>query len=59
MIIDIKDTFNFWADCMNHISDHIASTYGYEVRNHLSRLIGAVGRQSSPVYHNILNNVQQ
>jgi hypothetical protein len=59
MIIDIKDTLDFWADCMNHISDHIASTYGYEVRNHIGTQSDIVRDQSSPVYHNILNNVQQ
>jgi len=55
----MDDIIDFWVDCIDDMLDDIESMYSYEVRNHLADLIGAVGRQSSPVYHNILNNVQQ
>ena len=57
--MDIKDSLDFWVDCIDDISDHIDRTYHRELKHHIDGLLGAVRRQLSPVYHNIRNNVQQ
>ncbi len=57
--MDIKDSLDFWVDCIDDISDHIDSSYRQELKNHITNLIDVVRGQSSPVYHNICNNVQQ
>jgi len=59
VIMDINEIIDFWVDYIDDIYDDIESMYGYEVRNHIGTQSDIVRDQSSPVYHNILNNVQQ